>query len=293
MLRLLKMIIIDGFMVGGIYAILAVGFSLVFGVARILNMAHTAFYMIAAYLLFLSFKWLGSYSLIAIISVIFITAVLGIICYALFLDRVKEHEIPVMIISIALAMLFQEILLFIFGEYFRGVPTFFHGYTEIYQIRVSYQRLFTIAITGITLIGLWIVLSKSRLGIAIKSVSQGREIAGLMGIDVSRVCMITMGIALILAGISAALSAPLTPVSPFMWMPALIIVLAAVVLGGVGSLKGSIIGAFILGFAETIIVVLFPGAGYLKGVVSFSVMIVVLLFKPEGLFGVIFEEERL
>ena len=104
---------------------------------------------------------------------------------------------------------------------------------------------------------MWVLLSKTRLGNAIRSVAQDREIANLMGIDVSRICLIVMGISGMLAGIAG------------------------------------VIAAFILGFAETAVIYLVPGGGFLRGAVSLSVMVVVLMVRPEGLFGVLFEEERL
>ena len=127
---------------------------------------------------------------------------------------------------------------------------------------------------------------------AIRSTAEDREVANLMGMNESRVAMITMGISVGLASLTGAVIVPLTIVNPFMWMHPLIMMMAVVVLGGLGSLKGSFVGAYILGFAEALVVFLAPMGAYLKGSVALSVMIIVLLIRPEGLFGVAFEEER-
>ena len=108
----------------------------------------------------------------------------------------------------------------------------------------------------------------------------------------SRVTMMTMGFSVCLAALTGAVVAPLTIVNPHMWMHPLIMMMAVVVLGGMGSIKGSFFGAYILGFAEALVVFLIPAGAYLKGSVALSIMVLVLLIRPEGLFGVAFEEER-
>ena len=136
------------------------------------------------------------------------------------------------------------------------------------------------------------LLMKSRLGLAIRSTAQDREVANLMGMNESRVAMLTVGISLALAGLAGAVVVPLTIINPFMWMHPLIMMMAVVVLGGLGSIKGSFIAAYILGFAEALVVFLAPMGSYLKDSVALSIMILVLLIRPEGLFGISFEEER-
>lgn len=290
---MLEMILINGLVSGGAYAVLAVGFSLIFGVAKILNMAHTAFYMIAAFLLYVGTMMLGLPLIFSGILAILIAGLVAMICYKLFFDRIKEQGTAVMIISIALALLFQEVFLLGFSGQYRRVPSFVPGATEIAGVSITYQHLFAIGISFVIIACVWVLLSKTRLGNAIRSVAQDREIANLMGIDVSRICLIVMGISGMLAGIAAVVVAPIFMVHPLMWVHPLVIVLAAVVLGGLESIKGSVIAAFILGFAETAVIYLIPGGGFLRGAVSLSVMVVVLMVRPEGLFGVLFEEERL
>lgn len=286
-------ILINGLVSGSVYAILAIGFSLIFGVAKILNMAHTAFYMATAFLLIVTTKFFGIPFPVAIPLSIFVTGLLGIVCYKLCFDRIKVHQTAVMIISVAIALLFQEVLLITFGGHYQRVPPFIPGFVGIAGVRVLYQHFFTIGASLLTLIGMWFLLSKTKLGEAIRAVNQDSEIANVMGIDVSKKSMQVMGISVVLAGIAGAVIAPVIMVQPLMWMNPLVIVLSAVVLGGLGSIKGSAIAAFILGYAETLVVFLVPGGSFLRGAVSLTVMVVVLLVRPEGLFGVAFEEERL
>jgi branched-chain amino acid transport system permease protein len=287
-------ILINGLVSGGVYAILAIGFSLIFGVAKILNMAQTAFYMLTAFLMIAAIGFLEDVPLpvIAVIS-IFVTGLLGVICYKLCFDRVKVHETAVMIISVAVAMLFEETLLLTFGGQYQRVPPFVDGFFEIGEVRVLNQHFFTAGASILTLVGVWLLLAKTKLGKAIRAVDQDQEMANVMGINVSKTSMQVMGISVILAGVAGAVTAPTIMINPLMWVNPLVVVLSAVVLGGLGSIKGSAIAAFILGYAETLVVFLVPDGSFLRGAVSLTAMVLVLLVRPEGLFGVAFEEERL
>jgi branched-chain amino acid transport system permease protein len=285
-------IIITTLINGSIYALLAIGFSLVFGVARIVNIAHTAFYMVAAYCIFLSTHKLGMPPVAAMFAAIAVTVVLGILSYKLFIEPIREHEAAVLIATIALAMILQEIMLLLFSGDFRSVPPLIGGYSVIGGVKVAYQQLLTIAIALLTLAGVWVFIKKTRLGLAIRSTAQDREVANLMGMNEARIAMTTMGVSVGLAAFTGAVVVPLTVLNPHMWMHPLIMMMAVVVLGGMGSLKGSFAGAYILGLAEALVVFLIPLGSYLKGSVALSIMILVLIIRPEGLFGVAFEEER-
>ncbi len=285
-------IIISSLINGSVYALLAIGFSLIFGVARIINIAHTAFYMLAAYGIFLGTHRLGINPVLCMLVAIVLVTLIGLISYKLFIDPIREHEAAVLIATIALAMIFQEIMLIIFSGDFRGVPSLVEGYLSIFGVKVSYQQLLTVGVALVVLAGVWVFLMKTKLGLAIRSTANDREGANLMGMNESRVAMITMGVSVGLAAFSGAVVVPLAIVNPFMWMGPLIMMMAAVVLGGLGSIKGSFVGAYILGFAQALVVFLIPMGAYLKGSVALSIMILVLLIRPEGLFGVAFEEER-
>jgi branched-chain amino acid transport system permease protein len=285
-------ILVSGLINGGVYALLAIGFSLIFGVARIVNIAHTAFYMLAAYALYGLLVIGGMPLLLAIPLAVAAVVALSVVCYKLVIEPVRQHESAVLIATIALALIFQESLLVSFGGSFLGIPNAVEGVTTIIGVRVSYQRLIVLAVVSVTLVATWYLLNRTRLGLAIRAAANDQEIANLMGINVSRVAMYTVGISVALAAIAGVVVAPVFVVDPLMWLAPLVTMLAIVVLGGLGSLKGSLIGAFIIGYVEAITVFAVPSGSYLKGAVALSIMIVVLLIRPEGLFGVVFEEER-
>jgi len=285
-------ILISGLVNSGVYALLALGFSLIFGVARIVNIAHTAFYMLAAFALYGLLVVAGMPLLLAIPLAVVAVVALSLVCYKLVIEPVRQHESAVLIATIALALIFQESLLVAFGGSFRGIPNAVEGVVSILGVRVSYQRLIVLAVVAVTLVATWYLLNRTRLGLAIRAAANDQEIANLMGINVSRVAMYTVGISVALAAIAGVVVAPVFVVDPLMWLAPLVTMLAIVVLGGLGSLKGSVIGAFIIGYVEAITVFAVPSGSYLKGAVALSIMIVVLLLRPEGLFGVVFEEER-
>jgi branched-chain amino acid transport system permease protein len=285
-------IIISGLISGSVYALLAIGFSLIYGAARIVNLAHTAFYMVASYCIYYATHKMGIHPVLAMLVAIILVTLIGLVCYQLFINPIREHEAAVLIATIAMAMAMQEIMLLIFTGDFLSVPALVKGYLKIIGVKIAYQQLLTICVALLILAGVWAVLMKTRLGLAIRSTAQDREVANLMGMNESRVAMITMGISVGLAAFAGAVVVPLTIVNPHMWMHPLIMMLAIVVLGGLGSLKGSFAGAYILGFTEALVVFLIPLGAFLKGSVALSVMIMVLLIRPEGLFGIAFEEER-
>lgn len=289
---MIQNIIINGLINGSIYALLAIGFSLIFGVARIVNIAHTAFYMLAAYFIYVGFHYLGMSPYISMPLSVLAVGLLSIICYKIFIQPIREHEAAVLIATIALAMVIQEALLIAFGGHYLGVPPLVSGYATIAGVKVTYQHLLALSVAVLALFGVWVLLMKTKLGLALRSTAQDREVANLMGINEARVAMATMGISVMMAGIAGAVVVPLFVLDPHMWMHPLIMMLAIVVLGGLGSIKGSFAGAYIMAFTEVLVVFLIPMGAFLKGSVALSIMILVLLIRPEGLFGVAFEEER-
>lgn len=285
-------IVINALINGSIYALLAIGFSLIFGVARLVNIAHTALYMTGAYLIYMGLNYWGMSAPFAVLVSIAITTVFGLICYRLFIKPIREHESAVLIATIALAMAIQEIFLLGFGGNYLGVPPLAAGYLVLAGVKVTKQHLMALGVAVLALAATWLLLMKTRIGLGIRCTAQDREVANLMGINVDREIMVALALSVGLAAVAGAVVAPLSVIDPHMWMHPLIMMLAIVVLGGLGSIKGSFLASYILGFAEAAVVFALPMGAFLKGPVALSVMILVLLIRPEGLFGVAFEEER-
>ena len=289
---MLQDILVTGLVNGGVYALLAIGFSLIFGVARIVNISHTAFYMLAAYCFYTLLVKSGlGFLLSGIVSVAAVT-LFSVICYRLVIEPVREHEAAVLIATIALALIFQELMLFSFGGHYLGIPSTLEGGIRFLGVSIPYQRMLILVVAGAMLAAVWFLLYRTRLGLAIRATANDLEVANLMGMNVNRVAMISVAVSVALAAVAGVVVAPVFVVDPFMWLAPLVTMLAIVVLGGLGSLKGSLIGALIIGYVEAITVFAVPAGAYLKGAVALLIMVIVLLVRPEGLFGVAFEEER-
>jgi branched-chain amino acid transport system permease protein len=278
---------------GGVYALLAIGFSLIFGNARVINMAHTGFFMLAAYGLWYFMRRLGIDTVWAILITLPAVTLLGILAYRFLINPIREHLAAVLLMTVALVLVFQEAMTAIFSSLYWAIPALIPGFTEIFGVRVLNQHLLTLGIAVVVIIIVWLILAKTKLGIALRATAQDAEIANLMGISVPRTLMITMGIATGLAAIAAIAVAPIWTIFPGMWSTPLVMVLVIVVLGGLGSIKGSIIGAFIIALVQELVVNLMPSYAYLEVVFAILAMVIVLIVRPGGLFGVLFEEERL
>ena len=289
---MLQDILVTGLINGGVYALLAIGFSLIFGVARIVNIAHTAFYMLAAYCFYTLLVKFGLGYLPAGVLAVAAVTILSVLCYRLVIEPVREHESAVLIATIALGLIFQELMLLSFGGNYLGIPSTLEGSVRIAGVGIPYQRLLILIVAALMLLAVWFLLYRTRLGLAIRATANDLEVANLMGMNVRRVAMATVAISVALAAVAGVVVAPVFVVDPFMWLAPLVTMLAIVVLGGLGSLKGSLIGALIIGYVEAITVFAVPGGAYLKGAVALLIMVIVLLARPEGLFGVVFEEER-
>jgi branched-chain amino acid transport system permease protein len=286
-------VIVISIVLGTIYAVLALGFSLIWGAARIVNLAYTSFYMLAAYFFYVFWSILHFNTYVAALLAIVVASLLGVGTYKLILERIRAHETVVILISICSAFFFEECILSIFGSDFRRVPPFISGYQEIFGVRVLNQHILALGVGLALIIGLWLFLSKSKIGIAIRATSQDREIVNAMGIDERKVSLIAMFIGIGFVTISSIVVSPIYVVEPTMWVHPIIMVLAIVVLGGLGSLKGSFIAAYVLAFSEVAVVNWIPMGSFIKSAIALLVMVLVLSVKPEGMFGTFFEEERL
>ena len=290
---MLPIILIKGAMIGAVYASLAVGFSLVFGVAKIINLSHTAFFMLAAYAMY-ALVMISHWPILASMGVLLIgISLLAIAVYILLLDRIRENEGAVILVTVALAVAFQEIMLLSFESTFLAVRPFVEGTATLLGVTVPKQELLIFGITLLCLLLLVLFLYKTRLGLSLRITAQDSETANLMGINVKWVCLVSVVLAVALAAVAGAVVSPTMTVEPYMWAHPLVMMFAAVILGGLGSVKGSFIGAFILGYTETLVVFLVPAGSFIKGSVAMMIMVIILLVRPEGLYGVVFEEERL
>jgi branched-chain amino acid transport system permease protein len=289
---MLQDIVVTGLVNGSVYALLALGFSLIFGVARIVNIAHTAFYMLAAYVfytLLVSLKM--NFALAALLAVSMVTAA-SLAGYRVVIQPLREHESAVLIATIALALLIQESLLFAYGAHYLGIPSTLEGAVRIAGVSIAYQRFVILVVAAVVLAAMAFLIYRTKVGLALRCAANDLEVASLMGMNVHRVALVTVGVSVALAAIAGVVVAPVFVVDPFMWLGPLVTMLAIVVLGGLGSVKGSVVGAFLIGFVEALTVFLLPAGAFLKGAVALTILVAVLMVRPQGLYGIVYEEEE-
>jgi len=288
---LIENLIVFGAITGAVYALLALGFTLIYGVADIINLSHGALYMLGAYV-FYSFasKYLQLDPLVALILAVILVGFIGVITYRIVIHPVIEDVVTVMVATLGVALIFQQLLRLNFGGSDISV-NLLSGSRDILGVTVTNNALLAFAVSLILIAVLWIFIKKSRIGGAMRAVAQDREASMLMGINTERLYMLTMAISASFAALSGILIASMQVANPNMWTAPLSLSFAIVILGGLGSIKGSLLGAFIIGYAEKT-VTLWTGMAYLEGASSLAVMVLILLLRPAGLFGKRFELER-
>jgi len=288
---LIEELIVHGTVAGAVYALLALGFTLIYGVANVVNMAHGGLYMLGAYMFYVfAAKYFQLDPFAALILAVILVGFIGMIVQRVFIDPVIEDVVAVMVVTLGVALIFQQLVILNFGG--SDIPiTLLKGSKDIFGVPVTYQQILALVVSLSLIATLWIFIKKSKIGGAMRAVAQDREVAMLMGINTRRLYMLTMAISASFAALAGILIAAQYVANPRMWTSPLAMSFAIVVLGGLGSIKGSLIGAFIIGYAEKAITI-WTGMAYLEGAASLAVMVLVLLFRPAGLFGKRMEIER-
>jgi len=283
--ELVAQTLVNGLLLGGIYAVAALGLSLVFGIMDIVNLAHGHMLMVGGYVAIILFAATGITPLVGMLLAMVLLFVLGVVLQKVLLQHVVDEglEQPI-IVLFGLALVLQNVGRVLLGGDARssdiGVPG---SGLDLGMVYLSFPRTVTFVIAVLLIIGTWAYLQYTKTGQAIRATAQNRTAARYMGIDTERIYVITLGIGTALAGAAGSLLSMLYPIDPFVGWSYLLKAFAVVVLGGVGSILGTLVGGLVIGVSENL-GALYLGGGY-RNIVSFSIFLAVLLIKPEGLFG--------
>jgi branched-chain amino acid transport system permease protein len=279
---MIEEIFVSSLILGGLYCLLALGFSLIFGVAKVMNFAHGGFYMLTAYFIYSLLFAVPQLSIAIPVSLILIVMV-SIVVYKLLIGPMHEKEMTAAVVTLGLVLLMQESVKLVYGPEMQSLPYIITGYVTLLGVRVGNQKLLALITAVVTVTVLWFFIRRTKQGRAIRAVAQNMEVARLVGINISRVTMLSMGISALLAGIAAVLFAPVYIVSPTEWT-ILFRAFPVIILGGLGSLRGMLVASFVLaGIEKTVEFTI--GGGYIVPVITFSLMLIILLVRPSGLFG--------
>jgi branched-chain amino acid transport system permease protein len=276
-------ILIYGAVSSAIYAMLAVGFTLIFGVARILNLAHGSFYALGAYSAFAMTSLLSLPLLVAAPLSVLVVALFGVAMERLLVRPLRQSQLAVLMITLAVSLAVEQALFLTFGSEYRNVPSFIAEKIAIGGVDISGQRLLALAVGVAVLLMLWLIIQHTRLGAAILAVSQDPEAAQYMGIPTNRIFSIVMAISAGTAALAGILVSPFLTVQPSMGLLPMVKAFAIVIVGVLGSIPGSIIAALILGYSETAVAYLASTAW--TELVSLVAVVATLMIRPSGIFG--------
>ena len=276
-------ILVYGAVISAIYAMLAVGFTLIFGVARILNLAHGSFYALGAYTVYALTAEAHMPLWLAAMLAVLLVALFGILIERVLVRPLRRSMLAVLLITLAVALMVEQVLLLIFGSEARNVPSFVSTAYHFLGVDISGQRLLALTAGILVLGGLWLFMQHTKLGAAILAISQDAEAAQYMGIPSDRMYSTVMGLSAGIAAAAGVLVAPFQTVIPGMGLLPLVKAFAIVVVGGLGSIPGSIIGALLLGYTETIIA--FKISIEWSQIVSVAAVLITLILRPAGFFG--------
>ncbi|MFP4273702.1 MAG: branched-chain amino acid ABC transporter permease [Paracoccaceae bacterium] len=276
-------ILIQGLLLSGLYALIAVGFTLIFSVGRVLNLAYGAYLMIGGYIFFWISQSLGLPKLLGVGLAAAAGVVAGLLKYRLVVKPLKGDMVAVEIATLILAVVLQAGIVLLFGDSSKILLPILPGVIRVAEITITWNILIATLASWTILASLYLFIRFSHVGRAMQAVSMDAKGAALSGINADRINMITWGISGALGAIGGVFFASYTQLSPSMWVAPLIIAVAVVIVGGIGSIIGTMVVAHVIGFMEVIVVTAL--APELRGVFTMVLIIAVLILRPRGLFG--------
>ena len=292
---------LNGMMLAGLYVMAATGLSLVLGVLHIINFAHGAFLMFAAYLLWMLVdkevtaienvpEWLRvidvPYPLAALITIVVI-GLLGALANRVLYQRFWGKVLPCLIVAVGLTQVMQQGAFVTFGIHTKSVPTYFEGMISIFGARFPVERAMIVVVAVVMVVGLLLLLRYTRAGLAMRAVSQDSDAAAVSGVSIPKTATIAMFLGTAMAAAAAVAIAPVFTVHAYMAEGYLIKAFMVIILGGMGSITGAIWAGILVGFVDAFGNVFF---GYFTQIILLMMVIGVIIFKPTGLFsGIVFD----
>ena len=282
---MIETIIIYGLIWTFLYSLIAIGFSLIFGVADVVNLAHGMVIMAASYVVFLLISNIQLSLAISMLSGITAAVLLLTIIYLVFIRRMlKAPHTSMLLLTIGIAMMLQQIIILVAGTQTRYVPSIVSGSSSIWGVVLSNQQILSVVVAFVLVLSLGGFLKWGKQGRAIRAVSQDREIAAASGVSPDVIFILTVIISGTLAGIAGVLVSPIEVVTPETGWNFMVTAFSVTVLAGLGGpIWGIVVSAAIVSYAE--LLTAFFIAPMLKEAAAFTILILTLMFKPSGLFG--------
>ncbi|MGJ7909809.1 branched-chain amino acid ABC transporter permease [Neobacillus sp. LXY-1] len=274
----------NGLTIGSVYALVALGLTLVYGILHIPNFAHGALYMMGGYITLTMMTKYGLHYWLAIFVSIIAVGLIGVLMERFVFHPLREAPpIHDKIAAIGILLFLEAFAQYFWGAEYQSMPTPYERVVQIFGLTFTMQRILIVVAAIVVMILLYLFLKKTFTGSTIIAMSQNREGANLVGINTNKVAMLTFMISGGLAAIASSLSAPINLVFPGMGSLVILKAFVIIILGGMGSIPGAIVGGYILGFSESL------GATYIsndyKDITAFVLLVIILTVKPTGLFS--------
>lgn len=276
-------IVLSGILVGGLYALMAIGLTLVLGVMRVLNLAHGVFFMLGCFSCYFLLTQAALNPVLALFLTVSIGFLIAISIERLVVRPTKKDLMRMCVATLSVAVLLEEAVRLNWGKIYRAVNPYIRGTTDLVGVTFDNQRIVAFLLSLVIITGLVVCIKKSRFGRAMRMVQQDEDMAALLGVNVRFINTMVFGIAGALISAAAGLLSPLYMIYPSMGWPPLLKCFSIVILGGMGSIGGTIFAGFIFGVVE-IGTAFFFGSQWAYGAV-FLILVVILLSRPRGLFG--------
>ncbi len=278
-------LIIQGILLGGIYGLIAIGLSLIFGVMGVINFAHGQMMVMAMYVSYWIFVLLGIDPYLSLVIVAAVIFVLGYLIQALVVNRILDYPEAMQVLPlVSMGLILENLALLLWGPDHRSPQTALSLETLwIGPIMIDVSRLIAFGLAILITVLIFIFLKKTNFGKCIRAASDNRTGAILVGINVDRIYNASFALGAATTAAAGVLLLPLMPLSPYMGHDFTLTAFIVVILGGMGNLIGALVGGLILGVAESASTLFLPAT--LKHAVSFSILIIIMLFRPQGIFG--------
>lgn len=269
---------------GSVYAIIAVGLAMAFGVMKMANFAHGEFFMAGAYVVYVFYALLGWPFPAAVLMAIPIVGAMGVATERFIFRPTRDNVMAGFMATAGLAFILQVLVGQTWGVgLMRSVPTPYMGAMDTFGAKIGWQRVLVLPSAVVMLSALWFFLYRVKAGKALRACAQDPETARLQGIRIGRMTMLAMAISGASAGLAGALMAPIHPVTPYMGHGVILTAFIIVVMGGMESIAGAVLAAVLLGFVHTFVTTLFDAVT--AQMVGVAIMALVLIVRPQGLLG--------
>ena len=279
----------NGIFTGAMYALMALGFSLIWGILNLFNFGHGGLYMLGAYLTWVLVAQFGINLIVAVFMTFIIMFFLGMLMELVLIRPLGKYRgkdewmMGTVVVTLMVAIFLEAGALSVFGGNFKTLPPLVNKVLELGSFRVSYQMIISFGLAIFMILVMWRFLNATKTGLAMQAMSQESDGAQMVGINPRYIYVLTFGISAAFAGTAGALLAPIYNIYPGVGWPAFGKAFVVVMIGGLGRISGTIFAGFLLGFLESFSDIFI--AAKWTPVLSFVFMILVLLIKPKGLFG--------